>query len=49
MTAPAVCGVRSIEFATGDLDASRAFYEERWGLSVSARDGERIFLRATGP
>jgi catechol-2,3-dioxygenase len=41
--------IRSIELDVPDIEVSRAFYEDAWGLSESHRSGNSIYMRGTGP
>jgi catechol 2,3-dioxygenase-like lactoylglutathione lyase family enzyme len=43
-----ILAVRSVEFGVPDLARAEAFYTKTWGLRVSARRGEVVYLRATG-
>lgn len=43
-----VTALRSVELSTPDLAGSVAFYTEVWGLQVAARQGDKVFLAATG-
>ena len=43
-----VSALRSVEIATPDLAASERFYTEVWGLTVAAREGDALYLAATG-
>lgn len=49
MSQASVTAVRSVEFGVADLDTSRAFYEDVWGLVPVDRDGSAHYLRASGP
>ena len=50
MTANArVTAVRGIDLAVRDLAASVDFYRKAWGLEEASRDGNTVYLRATGP
>lgn len=44
-----ICALRSVAFATPDIDRSERFYVDVWGLSVVSRDSDSIYLRACGP
>ncbi len=41
-------GIRSVDLAVRDLEATKAFYEAVWGLREVARDNGTAYLRATG-
>lgn len=41
--------VAGIDLAVTDLDKTRHFFQEVWGLEVVAQERERIFFRASGP
>ncbi len=41
-------GIRSVELAVRDLEATKAFYEAQWGLREVARENGSVFMRATG-
>jgi catechol-2,3-dioxygenase len=41
-------GIRSVDLAVRDLEATKAFYEAQWGLKEVARENGSIFMRATG-
>jgi catechol 2,3-dioxygenase len=41
-------GIRSVELAVRDLEATKAFYEKVWGLREVARENGSVYLRATG-
>lgn len=43
-----VNAIRSVELGVPDLTRAEAFYAGTWGLAVSARSGEVVYLRATG-
>ena len=43
-----VTAIRSVEFGVPDLARAQAFYCDVWGLRVSARFEETLYLRATG-
>jgi catechol 2,3-dioxygenase-like lactoylglutathione lyase family enzyme len=40
--------IRSVEFGVPDMARAETFYTEVWGLRVCARQGEIVYLRATG-
>ena len=46
--APAVTAVRSVELGVGDLDASKAFYQDTWLLEEVAHTRSAVYLRAAG-
>ncbi|AMJ60391.1 VOC family protein [Bosea sp. PAMC 26642] len=48
MTRFPVSGLRSVAIATPDLALSERFYTQVWGLTVAARQGDVVYLRATG-
>lgn len=41
-------GIRSVDLAVRDLEATKAFYEAQWGLKEIARENGSVFMRATG-
>ena len=41
-------GIRSVELAVRDLEATKAFYEAQWGLTEVARENGTVYMRATG-
>ena len=41
-------GVRSVDLAVRDLDATKAFYEAVWGLKPVGRENGTVYMRATG-
>ena len=41
-------GIRSVELAVRDLEATKAFYETQWGLREVSRENGTIYMRATG-
>ncbi|MDV3205990.1 MAG: VOC family protein [Rhodococcus ruber] len=41
--------LRSVTLSVPDPAASRDFYHEAWGLTTVEADGDRFWLRATGP
>lgn len=41
-------GIRSVDLAVRDLDATKAFYEAQWGLKEVGRENGSIYMRATG-
>lgn len=41
-------GIRSVDLAVRDLEATKAFYEAQWGLKEVARENGSIYMRATG-
>lgn len=43
-----VTALRSVAIGTPDLALSERFYTAVWGLEVAARQGEAVYLRATG-
>ncbi|MGV8939261.1 MAG: VOC family protein [Allorhizobium sp.] len=43
-----ITALRSVEISTPDLDGSVDFYTRVWGLDVVARQGDKVFLAATG-
>jgi catechol 2,3-dioxygenase-like lactoylglutathione lyase family enzyme len=43
-----ILAIRSVEFGVPDLARAEAFYTTVWGLQVSARSGDIVYLRATG-
>lgn len=43
-----IIAIRSVEFGVPDLVQAEAFYTKTWGLRVSARSGDIVYLRATG-
>lgn len=49
MSTPCVTDIRGLDLQVADLAASEAFYCRHWGLDVAARDGNSVYLRATGP
>lgn len=48
MTEPLVASLRSVEIGMPDVAASEAFYTGIWNLSVTARQGQSVYLRGTG-
>jgi catechol 2,3-dioxygenase len=49
MAEPRAIALRSIELGVPDVDASRRFYEDAWGLTLVERADGASYLRATGP
>lgn len=43
-----IMAIRSVEFGVPDLARAEVFYTQTWGLRVCARQGEVVYLRATG-
>jgi catechol-2,3-dioxygenase len=43
-----IVAIRSVAFGVPDLVRAEAFYTQTWGLSVCARHGDAVYLRATG-
>ncbi|SEM48583.1 catechol 2,3-dioxygenase [Bosea lupini] len=43
-----VAALRSVEIGTPDIAVSERFYTEVWMLEIAARQGETVYLRATG-
>jgi len=43
-----VSALRSVDLLVPDLDRACAFYAEVWGLAVSDRDAEQVYLRGKG-
>ncbi len=43
-----VIAIRSVEFGVPDVARAEAFYANVWRLSVAARQGGTVYLRATG-
>ena len=41
-------GIRSVDLAVRDLEATKAFYEAQWGLKEVSRQDGSIWMRATG-
>jgi len=41
-------GIRSVDLAVRDLEATKAFYEAKWGLKEVSRQNGTVYLRATG-
>ncbi len=41
-------GIRSVDLAVRDIEATKAFYEAQWGLKEVARENGSVYLRATG-
>ncbi len=41
-------GLRSVDFAVRDLEQSKAFYQDVWGLREVCRENGSIYMRATG-
>ena len=48
MTRFPVSTLRSVDLGTPDVALSERFYTRVWGLDVSARQGDSVYLRATG-
>lgn len=48
MTDFPVTALRSVELSTPDIAQSVAFYTTVWGLEVVAKQGDKVFLAATG-
>ncbi len=48
MTRFPVVALRSVELDTPDIAKSEAFYPNVWGLTVATRDGDAVYLHATG-
>ena len=48
MALTAANGLRSVDLGVRDLAATKAFYEAMWGLKEVAREGDSVYLRATG-
>lgn len=48
MTTPLVSSLRSVEIGLPDVAAAEAFFTGTWGLSVTARQGDAVYLRGTG-
>ncbi len=46
---PRVTGLRSIELGVTDLTRATRFYENCWGLRVTTRSEDAVWMRATGP
>ncbi len=43
-----IIALRSVELSTPDIETSIAFYTNVWGLEVAARQGDKVFLSASG-
>ena len=43
-----IIAIRSVKFGVPDVVRAEEFYTRSWGLRVAARDGETVYLRATG-
>jgi catechol 2,3-dioxygenase-like lactoylglutathione lyase family enzyme len=43
-----IIAIRGVEFGVTDSARAEAFYTNTWGLRVSARSGDIVYLRATG-
>lgn len=43
-----ITALRSVEISTPDLDGSVDFYTRVWGLDIVARQGNKVFLAASG-
>ncbi|MBD8892197.1 VOC family protein [Roseibium litorale] len=43
-----VTALRSVELSTPDLEGSIRFYTKVWGLTEAAREGDKVYLAATG-
>jgi catechol 2,3-dioxygenase-like lactoylglutathione lyase family enzyme len=43
-----IIAIRSVEFGVPDPARAEVFYTKTWGLRVSARNGDIVYLRATG-
>ena len=41
-------GIRSVDLAVRDLEATKSFYEAVWGLKEVSRENGTVYLRATG-
>ena len=41
-------GIRSVDLAVRDLEATKSFYEAQWGLKEVSRQNGSIWMRATG-
>ena len=48
MTQPGVTKVRGVDLAVHDLEQSTRFYCDSWGLQEASREGNTVYLRATG-
>lgn len=48
MSKASAYGIRSVELAVRDLEATKAFYEAQWGLREVARENGSLYMRATG-
>lgn len=48
MTTPLVSSLRSVEIGLPDVAAAEAFFTGTWGLGVTARRGDAVYLRGTG-
>src|SRR5450631_889493 len=43
-----VVAIRSVDIGVADMARAEAFYTETWGLAVAAREGDAVYLHATG-
>ena len=43
-----ITALRSVELGVDDVPTHEKFYTGAWGLTVAAREGETVYLRATG-
>ena len=48
MAKASALGIRSVDLAVRDLNATKAFYEVQWGLKEVSRENGTIYMRATG-
>ncbi len=44
-----IVAIRSVTLGVPDMRSAEAFYTSVWGLAVAAREGESLYLCATGP
>jgi catechol 2,3-dioxygenase len=48
MSGQQATGLRSVDLAVRDIEATKAFYEAQWGLTEVSRENGSIYMRATG-
>ena len=48
MVGTSAYGIRSVDLAVRDIEATKAFYVQQWGLKEVSRENGSIYLRATG-
>lgn len=48
MAKVSAAGLRSVDLAVRDIEATKTFYEAVWGLKEVAREGSSLYMRATG-